>query len=324
MKRKLFITLAVILLLVGGFYAFVSVGSSKSLDSEYPVPELTVESNETMLEHGRYLVYGPAHCAHCHSPIDQVAALERGEEVDMTGGFAFALPIGTIYSPNITPDKETGIGNLSDGQIYRMLRHNIRHDGQMCIDFMPFCNMSDYDIKSVIAYIKSRPAVKSQRYESEYNFLGKTVRTLVLKPSEPTGQLTEYIKRDSSVAYGQYLCESVANCRGCHTERDLKSGEYIGEPYAGGFKFGPDASTGGWTFVTPNITPDKDNGIITYWDEQQFIDRMRNGRVHQYSPMPWGPFSRLSDSDLKAIYRYLQTVPPVARPNAPTATPPVG
>lgn len=324
MKRKLLITLAVIVVLFAGLYTYVSIGSSKSYDSEYPIPELRVEANEKMLEHGRYLVYGPAHCAHCHSPLENIPALERGEEVDMTGGLAFAIPIGTIYAPNITPDKECGIGNFSDGQLYRMLRHNIRHDGQVCIDFMPFFNMSDYDIKSVIAFIKSKPAVKSENWENEYNFLGKAVRTFALKPSQPEGQLTDYIKRDSSVAYGQYLCESVANCRGCHTERDLKTGEFIGEPYAGGFQFGPDAATNGWTFTSPNITPDKDNSVIAHWDEEQFIARMRGGRVHQYSPMPWGPFSRLSEDDLKAIYRYLQTVTPVARPNAPIVTPPAG
>lgn len=311
--KKLLIVLGVIVLVGVGSFLFVDAGSSKSFDEEFPVTEITITADSAMIAHGRYLTYGPAHCAHCHSSIDNLPALEAGEEVDMTGGFEFELPIGSIFTPNITPDKETGIGNHSDGELYRMLRHNVRKDGQVCIDFMPFFNMSDYDIKSIIAYIKTRPAVKNERQENQYNFLGKVVRTLVLQPSMPAGEPLEHIEKQNSLEYGKYLSEAVANCMGCHTERDLKTGEYVGEPYAGGLQLGPDKATQGWIFRTPNITPDQTTGIMANWSEEQFISRMRGGRVHMTSPMPWGPFSRLEDDDLKAIYAYLQTVDPVAR-----------
>ncbi|MEZ4722531.1 MAG: hypothetical protein R2813_11720 [Flavobacteriales bacterium] len=311
--KKLLIVLSLLAVLIVGFYMIIDGLSRKSFNETHPVPDLKVSADSAMLEHGRYLVYGPAHCAHCHSPIENIAALEAGEEVDMTGGFEFAIPIGTIVTPNITPDKETGIGSLTDGQLYRMMRHNVRSDGQACIDFMPFFNMSERDIECVIAYIKSRKPLEKENKESEYNMLGKVIRSFVLKPSEPNGEPIDFIARDSSVAYGKYLSESVANCKGCHTNRDLKTGEFIGEPYAGGFQFGPDVSTNNWTFTSPNITTDPTTGMLANWNEQQFIARMRGGRVHQYSPMPWGPFSRLSEDDLKAVYRYLVTVPPVTQ-----------
>jgi hypothetical protein len=96
----------------------------------------------------------------------------------------------------------------------------------------------------------------------------------------------------------------------------------VGEPYAGGFQMGPDKSTAMYTFITPNITSDPETGYLRLYDEPGFIGRMRGGRVHQTSPMPWGPYSRLSDSDLKAIYRYLKTVKPVKQKNDGPMIPP--
>jgi mono/diheme cytochrome c family protein len=114
----------------------------------------------------------------------------------------------------------------------------------------------------------------------------------------------------------------VANCKGCHTNRDLKDGSFIGDPYGGGMTFGPDASTFDYTFIAPNLTIDPEYGILTRYDQDSFIKRMRNGRMHQYSPMPWGSFKRLSDSDLKAVYQYLLTVKPSKQEVKVTAIPP--
>lgn len=322
MKKALLILAAIIVIVVIGLFIFIQTGYDKSFDSEYPVTELTVKADSAMIEHGRYLAYGPAHCAHCHSSIDKLEALERGEEVPMTGGMEFELPIGSLFTPNITPDKETGIGNYSDGTLYRMLRYNIRHDGQACLELMPFFNMTDYDIHSIIAFLRTREPVKSERKENTYNLLGKFVRTVALKPAQPAAGIPPSIKRDSTSAYGKYLCEAVANCMGCHTDRDLKTGAFIGEPYAGGLTFGPDKSTQNWTFVTPNITPDPETGILHNYTEESFINRMRGGRVHTFSPMPWGPFSRLSDGDLMAIYRYLKEIKPVKNKVEFTVKPP--
>ena len=73
----------------------------------------------------------------------------------------------------------------------------------------------------------------------------------------------------------------------------------------------PDAFSEGYSFITPNLTPDKETGIMANWDESTFINRMRAGRVHKGSPMPYGAFSRMDDLELKAIYRYLQSLDPV-------------
>jgi len=90
----------------------------------------------------------------------------------------------------------------------------------------------------------------------------------------------------------------------------MQTGEYIGEEYAGGLYFGPDNLTNGWQFVTPNLTPDP-SGIMTNWSEQQFIERMRAGRIYEFSPMPWAAFATMDEIELKAVYRYLKSLEPV-------------
>lgn len=321
-KKILLWLVALICLVMVVFVVYVQTNYEQSFDAQYPVQELTIQADSAMIKHGNYLVYGPAHCAHCHTSLENIEALEKGVEVPMTGGFVFEIPLGKIYTPNITPDKETGIGNHTDGELYRMLRHNIRKDGAACIELMPFFNMSDYDIKSVIAFLRTLKPVKNQVAENEYNFMGKIIRTLAIKPSVPAGNPPVKVERDTTIQYGKYLCESVANCKGCHTDRDLKTGAFIGEPYAGGFQMGPDASTQNYTYITPNLTPDPETGILVNYTEEGFISRMRGGRVHATSPMPWGPFSRMYESDLKAIYRYLKTVKPVKRKNGGPMIPP--
>ncbi|MCB9185487.1 MAG: cytochrome c [Flavobacteriales bacterium] len=321
MKRFLLVLLAVIAVAIAGLMYHVNTNFNRSVDDQYPIPDITVEVDSAKIAHGKYLALGPAHCAHCHSPIESLPDVEMGKEVDMTGGFVFELPIGTLHSPNITSDVETGIGGYSDGQLYRMLRHNVRHDGRICLELMPFFSMSEYDVESIIAFLRSLKPVKQARPDHEYNLLGKVVRTFALKASEPTSEPPAFVERDSTIEYGRYLSEAVANCRGCHTNRDLKTGAFIGEPYAGGMVF-EDASTQYWRYVTPNITPDPETGIMSNWSETQFIERMRGGRVHVTSPMPWGPFSRLDDTDLKALYRFLQTVKPIKQDNTPHVTAP--
>ena len=94
--------------------------------------------------------------------------------------------------------------------------------------------------------------------ETEFTFLGKALKTFgAIKPSQPDKPVMKSVKEDTSVAYGKYLAYAVANCMGCHTDRDMQTGEFIGKEYAGGMTFGPDDLTQGWIYVTPNITPDK-------------------------------------------------------------------
>ncbi|HTF28560.1 MAG TPA: c-type cytochrome, partial [Flavitalea sp.] len=117
--------------------------------------------------------------------------------------------------------------------------------------------------------------------------------------------------RDTSARYGEYLANSISNCQGCHTNRDLMTGAFIGQRYAGGFTMESITDSGTVYVTSPNLTPHK-TGRIYGWTQQQFIARFRKGRIIAQSHMPWEPFGKMKDDELKAIYNYLKTLTPIS------------
>lgn len=307
MRKFLKWTGIVILVIVVGLYIVVLANQNKKFNAPYPNVKATNDS--ATIARGRGLVFGVAHCANCHSPKEMEDQLKKGETVPLSGGRKFDLPIGALFARNLTPD-ETGIGKLSDQAIARALRYGVSTSGRALFDFMPFHNTSDEDLVAIISYLRSQPGVKNPVPENDYNLLGQIVKAFVLKPVGPAGEVPVAVKRDTSVEYGKYLANSVANCLGCHTNRDLMTGGFIGEDYAGGLKFDMPTDSGNYSLTTPNLTPDV-TGRIKGWKQEQFIARFRMGAVIPQTHMPWGPFSRMSDDELKAIYNFLQTVKPV-------------
>jgi mono/diheme cytochrome c family protein len=222
-----------------------------------------------------------------------------------------------MYAPNLTPDKETGIGNLTDQQIARALRFGVGHDGRALFDFMPFHNLSDDDLRAVISFVRAQPATKHKVPETDLNFIGKAVKAFLIKPVGPSEAIQASVPADTTANYGKYLVNNVANCKGCHTNRDLFTGAYTGPELAGGLKFESATEPGTYT-VTPNLTPDKETGRIANWSQEQFITRIRQGKIIPASEMPWASFQQMSDNDLKAIYKYLHSVKPVKNDVGPT------
>jgi mono/diheme cytochrome c family protein len=281
-----------------------------------PYPNIHASTDSLIIERGKAIVYGAAHCAHCHTPIQQLAPVERGEIVPLSGGHIFNIPPGIIHTPNITNDTETGIGKLPDSVIARSLRYGVGYDGRALVAFMPFQHLSDEDLTAVISYLRFAPAVHNVVPKNQWNLLGNIIKALVLKPAGPTIAIPAHVIVGPTIEYGKYLAESVANCRGCHTDRDLKTGNYIGPYYGGGFHM-PCETDPSKMVVTPNISSDKENGKLGALTEEQFIQRFRAGKRIQESTMPWGPFSRMSDDQLKAIYRYITSLPPVKNDPGP-------
>jgi mono/diheme cytochrome c family protein len=309
---KKFFKWAGIILLVLIIALSITVSFRQNLKFDAPYPDVKATTDSAVLARGKYLVYGPAHCADCHASPATAADVNKGVEVPLGGGVKFELPIGNICPPNISPDEETGIAKLSDGQVARALRYGVGHDGRALVDFMPFHNTSDADLTAIISYLRTMPAVKNKTENNSFNLMGKLVKAFLITPVYPTGEVLKTIVPDSSVAYGKYLANSVANCRGCHTERDMKTGAFVGKDYAGGFEM-ESLLDKNFIFHTPNITPDKTTGHIYSWDEAIFLRRFRQGKLYPQTPMPWGPFGRMSDMEIKAIYRYLHTITPVER-----------
>lgn len=279
----------------------LAVTARQDLKYDAPYPGIKASTDSAVIARGKHLVFSSAHCINCHSRKNPDSLLALGLEVPLTGGVLFDLPLGKIYSKNITPDKETGIGKYSDAEIARALRYGVHPDGTVVYDFMPFHNTSDEDLTAIISYLRSQKPVRNEVPKNKLNVLGKIVKAFMVKPVGPAGEVPKSVARDTTANYGKYLALSVAECSGCHTKRNL-AGAYTGEPFGGG------ASIEG--FITPNLTPDS-SGRIFAWTRQNFIDRFRMGKLYPKSPMPWNSFKRMTDQELTAIYNYLKTLKPV-------------
>ncbi len=265
------------------------------------------ERTPERLARGRYLVVGLAGCETCHSPKDwkthgapDLPGMELAGQVIPVPG----LP-GTIVASNLTPDPETGAANWTDDQIARSVREGIGHDGRTIFPMMPYeayCALSDEDVASIVVYLRSIAPVHNPLPRTQVKFpVNYLIRTV---PQRLTSPVSGPGSQASPVERGKYL---VAIGCGCHTPADRK-GPIRGLEYGGG-----DVLTGPWGEVaSANITPDATG--INYYDEALFIQASRTGYVKARklsSIMPFGEFTSLSDDDLKAIFAYLRSVPPV-------------
>jgi hypothetical protein len=232
-------------------------------------------------------------------------------------------PLGTISPANLTPDPTTGIGRYSDGQLFRMMRHAVKPDGTASISLlMPFWNMADDDLVAIVSYLRSLQPVNHQVPAPAYTFMGKVIRVVgpTFKPVYNPEPPLEAPPMEATIARGKYLAHSVANCVACHTERDQMTFEAIGPEFAGGMEFEPFPELNKelgfdvdlWT-RSPNITPYPGSALSRFPTVDDWISRFRNGRIIMISPMDWGPFSRMSDQDLEALYLYLNSLEPVPR-----------
>jgi mono/diheme cytochrome c family protein len=284
----------------------------QNLHYEAPYPDLKASKDSAIIQRGRELALGAAHCADCHSTGNADSLIAAGADISFSGGVKFGLPVGDIYSRNITPDSLTGIGKRTDAELARILRYGVHANGEAVYDFMPFHDMSDEDLVSVISYLRSLKPVRNQVPENRLNVAGNLIKAYLVKPVGPSGEVPKSVKRDTSAAYGKYLAVSIANCQACHTKRDM-AGKLIGEPFAGGGVFAEKDAT----YTSPNLTPHA-TGHISKWSQEAFVARFRAGKVLPGSPMPWNSFKRMSDDELKAIYNYLQTLKPVNNPSITT------
>ncbi|MBE7173929.1 MAG: c-type cytochrome [Williamsia sp.] len=279
----------------------IAVATRQRLHYDAPYPQIKASADTAVINRGKHLIYSIAHCADCHSTANSDSLLNLGLDVPLSGGRAFKLPLGTIYSRNITSHDKYGIGKQSDQEIARSLRYGVHPDGTAIYDFMPFHNLSDSDLTAVISYLRTQKPVAAQKPNDELNILGYTVKAFLVKPVGPSENIPAVVKPDTTAAYGKYLVMNVANCGGCHTQRSV-AGEYTGKFLAGGNPMDG--------LVPPNLTPDSSSRIFG-WSEQIFINRFRMGKLIPASHMPWNTFKRMERTELKAIYKYLQTVEPV-------------
>jgi mono/diheme cytochrome c family protein len=313
--RIAFGAVALVLLAGGSLAAGVALRWDRAFD--VPEPALRASTDPELIERGRYLAYGPAHCAYCHTGPEQWPALMAGARPPMTGGYSLRMPLATLPTPNLTPDAETGIGRYTDGQIARMLRHNVLPNGRLAVPIMEFENMADEDIVAILSFLRASEPVRHEVPPRRLTGLGKAITAYVLAPSGPTGVPPRTPPPEApTVERGEYVAVAVAGCAACHTKRSMRDGSYLVPRFAGGFEMEVDGDPTR-VFVTPNLTPDPATGHITNWTEDQFLARFRTGVGPDGSHMPWAAYAMMSDDDVRAIFRFLRSLPPVEHATGP-------
>jgi mono/diheme cytochrome c family protein len=265
------------------------------------------ERTPERLARGRYLVVGVAGCDTCHSPKDwKTHGAPNLPGMDLAGQVVPILDLpGTIVAANLTPDQETGATGWSDDEIARAIREGIGHDGRTIFPMMPYSayrSMSDEDVASIVVYLRSLAPVRNPLPPTQVKF---PVNYLIRNAPEPvTIPVSGPGAQTSPAERGKYL--ATLGC-GCHTPTDR------GQPIPGLTYGGGDILTGPWgTAASANVTPDASG--IGYYDEALFIQALRTGYVKARklsSIMPFGEFVNLTDVDLKDIFAYLRTLPPV-------------
>jgi mono/diheme cytochrome c family protein len=265
------------------------------------------EATPQRLARGKYLVEGVTGCFTCHTDADwskpgapPVAGREGSGHVRTDQGMPW------LIAPNITPDKETGAGNWSDDALARAIREGIGHDGRALFPIMPYPEyrqMSDEDLASVIAYLRTVPPVRNQLPATKMPF---PQNFLIQNVPEPLTATVAAPNQSTPASRGAYLVHMAA-CANCHTPQE--NGQPMpGMEFAGGFILyepkGPVASS--------NITPAPSG--IGYYNDMTFVQALRVGKVGARplrASMPWWFFGKMTDDDLKSIFAFLHTVKPV-------------
>jgi mono/diheme cytochrome c family protein len=280
--------------------------------------KIKVESTPARLARGKYIYEVVADCGGCHSERDwkkfgaPVLAGKNGS------GSVFAkeagLP-GLVAPPNISQDTEHGLGSWTDGEVLRAVREGVSRDGRALFPMMPYqsyAKMCDEDAHSLVAYLRTLPAVKHVVPATKIDF---PVNVLMKSAPQPLAGPVGEPDHSNQVAYGRYLV-TVSGCEVCHTR--MERGEPVpGMSFAGGEVF----RAGGMEAVSANLTQDVETGIGS-WTEQRFLEKFMGYRNFtetnlpdmvqaNFTVMPWLGFRQLSEEDLKAVFAYLRTVKPI-------------
>src|SRR5882757_3804141 len=260
-------------------------------------------ANASLVEQGQYLTRA-ADCQACHST-------EGGQP--FAGGRPFVLPFGTMYSTNITPDRNTGIGNYTDADFLRAMHNGVARDGTRLYPAMPYASytyMTDADALAIKAYLFSLQPVEAPRPTNTLSFPFNQRWLMGMwsaffnsgKRFEPNSE------RSAEWNRGAYLAEAMAHCGECHTPRSLAFALDNRRKFAG-------EKQAGW--VAYNISTDKETGIGD-WRPEEIAHYIGAGHApgRGTADGPMGEAVELSlryltPGDLSALAAYVAAVPAV-------------
>lgn len=292
MNRKAKVVLAILL---GGpllLVVLIYIVSEMQLNQVYSIPDanLRIPEDETSLAEGRHLVETVGGCVDCHGYA-------------LSGQLDFDDPfMGTLVAPNLTPGKGGIGGSYTAADWEHSIRHGVGQDGRplVGVSAVTLHNLSDEDTAAMIAYLQSLPPRNKEWPERKIGPLARPFLVLFAGEMLPAAVIDHEARPHApepgvTVDYGRYLV-SLA-CVECHKE-DLGGGSDPGE--------GMNITTG---------------GNLGQWTEAEFIKTLRTGRTPEgqfleTTYMPQGRLRHLTEDELRAIWLYIQTLPPVYRENA--------
>jgi mono/diheme cytochrome c family protein len=272
-------------------------------------------SSTDIVRRGEYLTKA-ADCEICHT--------QTGGQL-YAGGRAFKTQFGTLYSPNITADKETGIGGWSDADFIRAAHMGIAKDGSHLYPAFPYESytlLADDDLRAIKAYLFTLPVAHASAPANAlaFPFNQRWLMAFWSIFYDPNHRFRPHADRSPEWNRGAYLAEGLAHCGDCHTPRNLAQAPDNRDKFAG-------AVTDGWRAY--NITSDRVSGIGAWTDDElaaYLSIGYAAGRGTAGGPMAEvidASLSALSPADIHAIVAYLRSIPAISTPDlpAPRVTP---
>jgi mono/diheme cytochrome c family protein len=263
---------------------------------------------DASLKKGQYLV-AIGNCQTCHTA-------KNGQP--FAGGVRFESAFGVLYSTNITPDKETGIGRWSYESFYQSMKHGVRPDGTPLYPAFPytsFAKLSAADIASIYLYMRSIKPVRASAKENDLNFPYNLRFALHAwnKLFHTSSAYTHDPAHSAQWNRGAYLVQGVAHCGACHTPRNFLGAEHRALALSGGTLYDTVSPGKYRPWFAVNLTPAKTG--LSAWSEDSIAAYLRQGECEHavvHGPMTevvMNSTRHLNDADARAIAHYLKRIP---------------
>jgi mono/diheme cytochrome c family protein len=284
----------------------VALAEYQGQDPSGAPPELKAAS---IVERGEYLTRA-ADCLVCHTA--------KGG-APFAGGLAFVLPFGTLYSTNITPDAETGIGNYGDAEFLNAVHKGVGRGKTRLYPAMPYASytyMSDADALAIKAYLFSLKPVHASAPQNtlEFPFNQRALMGVWSALFNSDTRFRPHVERGPEWNRGAYLVEALGHCGECHTPRNLFQALNTRQRFSGTVQ-------AGWRAY--NITPDRSSGLGA-WSDADIVHYLSLGHAdgHGTAAGPMGEvvdesLSKLTPGDITAMVTYLRSVPAVTTADLP-------
>lgn len=307
MKKAIFFISVLFVFAIMIFYSCNSNTGEMAVSKEDSVRQL--------YERGNYLVHSVVNCIDCHSSF-QLTKFSLPIVPGSEGGGGFPLHLidstipGIIYIPNITPYR---LKDWTDEEIARAITKGINKNGDTLFPIMPYHGLSRLapeDVDAIVTYIRSLKPIEDT-IPARQMFV-----PMAMFGPLPDNDYKANKKPDTTdlIKYGEYLV-TIAHCTDCHTPFTKEGPPDMTKYFAGGQHFNLPA----FSVTVANITPDSATGIGS-WTEEMFIKKFRENASQEKlnsepgklnTIMPWSFFGTMKEHDLKAIYAYLRSIPPV-------------